>query len=711
MPSPLQMITIGVVALLAFCSPAQAEGKKYALVVGVKDYDPTQLNALHYAEDDAIALGEELEALGFDVVVMTARSKIPDRKPALASDILRQLDRRTADRDPSDTVIVAFSGHGAQLKADPVAPDGTKETYFCPERANLSDRASLLPMSAVVRKLGDCRAGKKLLLVDACRNEAAPKEVTAKTAEIELDPAGIVKRTPPRGTLILFSCSSEEKSFEFPALKHSAFSYHLLKYLRGEADRQRYPRQELSIMELASYVSRETRDFVDNRIGKDQKPELKTPTGLVDWSFGRIFVDFAGVKPGQTWGDNGPKMGFAWCPAGRFRMGSPVGEPGRNAVEGGVDGQPVEVTLSRGFWMGQSEVTIGQWLHLEDPSWRTGTFRSSDTIESSERKCRVELSPTDGAPRKFVTLTIEYDLPEGHFIQSEANRKGVVILRGAWTWGLGPDTVDLTFSTEDEPSGFWDSNTKARLWKYSGKSRWTCRVPATDSAYGILLSHGFGLQATGRSSGGDVFPRPLLVGRYDRRLDDQPVSLSWDQAVRWCRDLTEREGKSGSLPAGWEYGLPSEAQWEYSCRAGTTSTYSFGSDPARLGEFAWCDTLSPRLRPGFLAHGVKAKKPNPWQLYDMHGNVAEWCRDDYSMDLPGGRDPLVMSLPEVKASTSRSQRVVRSVSYSPVECRSAFRSSAGVSWALSGFRVLLQPSPNYQKHAPQENPNKPGPPA
>jgi len=101
-----------------------------------------------------------------------------------------------------------------------------------------------------------------------------------------------------------------------------------------------------------------------------------------------------------------------------------------------------------------------------------------------------------------------------------------------------------------------------------------------------------------------------------------PVEMvSWDHCQAFLAKLNEK-----SLSGGAKFSLPSEAQWEYACRAGTTTRYSFGDDEAKLDDYAWWWKKAKST-----THAVGQKKPNAWGLYDVHGNVLEWCADRWDV--------------------------------------------------------------------------------
>lgn len=253
-----------------------------------------------------------------------------------------------------------------------------------------------------------------------------------------------------------------------------------------------------------------------------------------------------GTKAGQEWFANGLKMKFCWCPAGKFLMGSPTDEPDRSADE-----NQIQVTLTKGFWLGKYEVTQGEWQ------------RVMETTLAEQR----------------------------------------------------------------------DKTNKAS--KLSGEAD---RCPM------YFVSH--------------------------------------NEAVEFCQKMTKQDHASGQLLAEWEYQLPTEARWEYACRAGTTTATAFGptlnSKQANFTEMPFDPTKAPEK-----SLPVGSFSPNAWGLHDMHGNVCEWCRDWYVEQLTGGLDP------DITLETTG--RVIRGGAWgnSGPNCRSANREQinpARRGWG-GGFRV------------------------
>ena len=255
-------------------------------------------------------------------------------------------------------------------------------------------------------------------------------------------------------------------------------------------------------------------------------------------------VVMLGKKAGEERLDNNLMLKFCWCPAGKFLMGSPPEEPGRQ-----VDEKQVEVNLSRGFWLGKYEITQAQW-------------------------------------RKLM---------------------------------------------ETEP--------------------WQARQYVTDGP------------------------------------NNAATFISWNDARAFCRKLTETEQTAGRLPKIWTYTLPTEAQWEYACRAGSKSAFSFGNDENLLRNYGWFAGNQPEVDGEKAASAQKfgLKKGNAWGLFDMHGNVWEWCLDSYSERLPGGTDP--------ESIGKGVNHITRGGSWTDdaPSCRSAYRhyQLPGSKNSYLGFRIAL----------------------
>jgi len=190
----------------------------------------------------------------------------------------------------------------------------------------------------------------------------------------------------------------------------------------------------------------------------------------------------------------------------------------------------------------------------------------------------------------------------------------------------------------------------------------------------------------------------VTQGQYERLVGNNPSrftnvglnapveQVSWLDAVYFCKLLTDRERTAGRLSDVMEYRLPTEAQWENACRAGTTTRFSYGDDPdySQMGEYAWY-----RNNSGEKTHPVGSKLPNPWGLYDMYGNVAEWVLD-IPFRLPGGSvvDPM-------GPQNQLRIRVVRGSAWNfpDLGCRSGHRNNDGPPRSYMdptiGFRPVL----------------------
>ncbi len=287
---------------------------------------------------------------------------------------------------------------------------------------------------------------------------------------------------------------------------------------------------------------------------------------------------------------------LAWIPPGTFIMGSPAPEPFHKADES----PQTQVTLTKGFWLSRTIVTIGQWKSVTglDIRAQLAKMLHDDTLYNLGGKMQTV--------RDFMRFSRDAD--PGQYLANE------------------DDNLPMYF-------------------------------------------------------------------------------VSWTDAMDFCQKLTARERAAGRLPAGYEYNLPTEAQFEYACRAGTTNATSAGplvlqgrAAPV-LDNIAWYDANSPDgyTGKGFKVQGrnggprpVAQKQPNLWGLYDMTGNIWQWCRDWYG-PYPGG------SVTDPAGSATGTYRVNRGGSFGsgPGDERSANRAKnpPAEASAYRGFRLALCPIP------------------
>ena len=185
-----------------------------------------------------------------------------------------------------------------------------------------------------------------------------------------------------------------------------------------------------------------------------------------------------------------------------------------------------------------------------------------------------------------------------------------------------------------------------------------------------------------------VFLMHVNPSRFQFDSSHPVTNVRWQQANEYCRRLTEYEEAAGRLPNGFEYRLPTEAEWDYACRAGRATRYHYGDDPdySDLGKYAWYSANS-----NGVSQPVMTREPNDWGIYGMHGNVHEWCLDQYD-NYSGGE---VSDPKGPDGNDEQSLHVIRGGSWfdSGKNCR---RSDRHRDWFVTyvgnlGFRVVLAP--------------------
>jgi formylglycine-generating enzyme required for sulfatase activity len=257
---------------------------------------------------------------------------------------------------------------------------------------------------------------------------------------------------------------------------------------------------------------------------------------------------------------------------------------------------------------------------------------------AAEAKKKVEAERRE-LPKKIQTTTVGAQL--NVLLTEELIQSFVLVPSGSFTMG----------SSSDEEGASSDEN---QVEVTLSQSFWLAKTEVTQAQWEAVMG-----------SNTSLFKGPNL-----------PVeNVSWMDAQAFIAKLNDKQ----ILPQGWKFALPTEAQWEYACRAGEKGPYSGGS----LDEVGWYKENSDSQ-----THEVAKKKPNALGLYDMHGNVWEWCADWYEDTLKGGIDPV--------GPSSGDYRVYRGGSWycDASSCRAAYRSRSypGIRFNSLGFRPALVPS-------------------
>lgn len=256
--------------LLGFCFLesgflSAAETRRWALLVGVDQY--TSIENLEFSGNDQRTLASELSKLQFPTDQISVVHDLAKQKRYLPfrENIEREIDLLNTMAKPGDIVLFSFSGHGVHI-------DG--KSYLCPTEADLSRPAeTLIPLDSVFRRMANCPASFKVMMVDACRNDPRPRGARAARGDRSITTtfAQSLER-PPNGVVLLTSCSPGETSMEDDKLQHGVFMHYVLDGLRGRAANKD---GLITLSSLYDYASIETKKHVAKRWAGFQSPGFK----------------------------------------------------------------------------------------------------------------------------------------------------------------------------------------------------------------------------------------------------------------------------------------------------------------------------------------------------------------------------------------------------------------------------------------------------
>ena len=345
-----------------------------------------------------------------------------------------------------------------------------------------------------------------------------------------------------------------------------------------------------------------------------------------------------------------------YIPSGSFLMGSPEDEWGRTYAE-----KQHKVTLTKSFLMGQCEVTQKQWQEI------MGT-----TIQQ-QMKVRAE---------------------EGEILKKEKQeqRKKQAKLDKEKYKGESPEQRKKRMKAENAKRKNPYGAPKFKFSKLSEEQKMV-RQEVLDEIKRM----------------GAIYEEEKKAGNNIGLGSSHPIgAVSWTEAVAFCKKLTAREHASGKLPKGWSYRLPTEAEWEYSCRAGSSTATFFGPSPQKhiredletLKKAAWSQQNAIGK-----THAVGQKMANAWGLHDVYGNAIEWVLDiTDKFDGQARVDPLVIQGEGMR----RTYRGLNAHN-SGFAMRSAVRRVGGPIpplYHFFGFRVVCAPITETTANVPDNHTNR-----
>jgi formylglycine-generating enzyme required for sulfatase activity/uncharacterized caspase-like protein len=637
--------------------------RNWAITIGINGY--RFLSPLNYAVTDADAVRQFFsEDLGFHQVYHFTDSSQPiaqDRGPALISQptgaTLRRF-LRTRFEEPflrdGDNLWFFFAGHGIRHE---------NRDYLMPQDGDRGDlKNSAIPLHYISERLRRSGADNVILLIDACRSDKEGRR----------DGFGFGAERQ-QGVITIFSCSPEEPAYEIEELQQGAFTHALLESLRLEGEgncatvERLYQRLRYTVPQLTlqyKRVSQTPYGVIEppSKIHLILLPQEATQTDVVALKNDALMAEL---------NSNLMTARQLWI---RVSMVSP-GDP--EAIAG------IE-RLSRG-----TSTPLSEAPDPTPPSSSSNTSGSRrveapvpQSPPSVQPTYRVERLDLPAVPPKTVNASTPQNLPTFEFEVVKVDANGNITQREQRKAKylrefINSVVLDLVLI----PRGRFQMGSASDQGKTAERPQHEVSVNSFLMGKYLVTQDQWRAVSTFPKVGCDLRSAPSYFKRGNRPVE----GVSWDDAEEFCKRLSKHTKR--------EYRLPSEAEWEYACRARTTSAFYFGEK--LTPKLAQCKSnLGMAILALFSSQTapVGSFSANAFGLYDMHGNVWEWCQDYWHENYQGAPTDGSAWVTGGEAS----KRLLRGGSWSshPGVCRSANRNRYVHTYLYNyvGFRVVCASS-------------------
>ena len=600
--------------------------KRRALFVGVDEYDDPQIRNLRFSRIDAHSLNDLFADVGYDVKYLPNPTK---------AEVLAAVRERTAGLAAGDSFFFYFAGHGFT--------QGGRDLLFCRDDvyADLRFDDAGLKFDKLRQRTETGAGYDRVFVLDACRSDFLTGTRGDTTYARDLAPASnLVKDAPKTGTLaVLRSCSPYQYALEIESRQHGLFTCAFIDVMRAA----RREGTRLAFDESFGDAVAKTMTAIarNAHLTAEQTPDFAKSAGCA----AQVLIE-GRTAPRPT------HIAVSSAPVPPRHEERPASKSAPHPV--------ADVDMTEMFWMfarAKREREMIAKLPDEYRSAFAGDVRLfEDDLAAAEeaRACSANAVAATLVAQALKTV-------DALKAKVEAERGKEPKPGDELTITL-PGGVPMTFC--------WCPATTSEDWRRisGGKDYFLMGSPESEekrrndeSQHRVTLTKGFWMgkyEVTQRQWEGVMGKNPS-----DFKGADRPVeNVSWDD----CREFVGKINAAGQVRVS----LPTEAQWEYACRAGTTTPYNFGSslngDKANCyGNYPYGTTVWGRYCKETASVGSYA--PNAWGLCDMHGNVWEWCQDGYGSYTGDATDPT--------GSASGTNRVLRGGSwFNPAQyCRSALR--------------------------------------